>query len=257
VNGAHETHRLSALLEGFIKRFVQCGQCNNPETEINLTKRETIELKCKACGAVTQVDMRHKLCTFILKNPPVVTDKGKKCAPGPAARASRIARAAASLRRCSTRTRLANPDTRLRVCVRLARLRRAEKERIKEGEALDKAEKEAKKKAKAEKGDKPEKGDKKEKKEKKASKKDKKKEEEEGSASEEEAGSGDGSGEGDEADDDDVTWSTDTSAAAAAARAIEQARPCVRPGPARCVALSRAGACGASALRDSQDDQTR
>jgi len=79
VNGAHETHRLSELLEGFIKRFVQCGKCNNPETEIVLTKKETLELACKACGAVTQVDMRHKLCTFILKNPPEVKDKSKKC----------------------------------------------------------------------------------------------------------------------------------------------------------------------------------
>jgi hypothetical protein len=84
VNGAHETNRLSQLLEGFIKRFVQCGQCNNPETDIVLTKKETIELKCKACGAVTQVDMRHKLCTFILKNPPVIKDKSKKCAQPPA-----------------------------------------------------------------------------------------------------------------------------------------------------------------------------
>jgi hypothetical protein len=25
--------------------------------------------------------MRHKLCTFIIKNPPVVKDKTKKCAP--------------------------------------------------------------------------------------------------------------------------------------------------------------------------------
>ena len=80
VNGAHETGRLTQLLEGFIKRFVQCGQCNNPETDIVLTKKETIELVCKACGAVTQVDMRHKLCTFILKNPPEVKDKAKKCA---------------------------------------------------------------------------------------------------------------------------------------------------------------------------------
>ena len=80
VNGAHETNRLTQLLEGFIKRFVQCGQCNNPETDIVLTKKETIELVCKACGAITQVDMRHKLCTFILKNPPVVKDKAKKCA---------------------------------------------------------------------------------------------------------------------------------------------------------------------------------
>lgn len=29
-----------------------------------------IELKCKACGGVSSVDMAHKLCTYILKNPP-------------------------------------------------------------------------------------------------------------------------------------------------------------------------------------------
>lgn len=135
VNGAHETHRLSALLEGFIKRFVQCGQCNNPETEIMLTKRETIELQCKACGAVTQVDMRHKLCTFILKNPPVVKDKAKKCALH--ARGAKNAPSAAQL-----------TDARHPIRSRFLRLRRAEKERIKEGEAIDKAEKEKKKSSK-------------------------------------------------------------------------------------------------------------
>ena len=140
VNGAHETHRLSALLEGFIKRFVQCGQCNNPETEIVLTKRETIELHCKACGAVTQVDMRHKLCTFILKNPPVVKDKSKKCARGRPARCAAAERAHPAVR--------AKTLTAVRVRARRCRLRAAEKERIKEGEAIDKAEKDAKKKAK-------------------------------------------------------------------------------------------------------------
>ena len=100
VNGAHETHRLSQLLEGFIKKFVQCGQCNNPETDIVLTKRETIELHCKACGAVTPVDMRHKLCTFILKNPPVVKDKSKKCARRAAMRgAGGVKRALGAARR--------------------------------------------------------------------------------------------------------------------------------------------------------------
>jgi hypothetical protein len=83
-------------LEGFIKRFVQCGQCNNPETDIVLTKRETIELVCKACGAVTQVDMRHKLTTFILKNPPVNKDKGKKCVW-----VLRVARVLRCVRRCA------------------------------------------------------------------------------------------------------------------------------------------------------------
>eukprot|EP00898_Chlorokybus_atmophyticus_P009185 jgi/Chlat1/9268/Chrsp99S08491 len=70
VNGAHDGSKLSQLLEGFIKRFVQCYACGNPETEINIGKGEIITLQCKACGNVSNVDMRHKLTTFILKNPP-------------------------------------------------------------------------------------------------------------------------------------------------------------------------------------------
>lgn len=34
--------------------------------------QDFIHLKCRACGAVSDVDMRHKLNTFILKNPPEV-----------------------------------------------------------------------------------------------------------------------------------------------------------------------------------------
>ena len=70
VNGAHTAQVLSQHLEGFIKRFVQCHACGNPETVINIPKKDTITLKCKACGFVSDVDMRHKLTTFILKNPP-------------------------------------------------------------------------------------------------------------------------------------------------------------------------------------------
>jgi len=70
VNGAHNAAILAQMLEIFIKRFVQCFSCGNPETVVQVSKRETIHLKCKACGAVSDVDMRHKLCTFIVKNPP-------------------------------------------------------------------------------------------------------------------------------------------------------------------------------------------
>ncbi|GAQ92007.1 Translation initiation factor 5 [Klebsormidium nitens] len=106
VNGAHETAKLTNLLEGFIKRFVQCYACGNPETVVNIDKAQNIQLLCKACGAVSPVDMRHKLTTYILKNPP--ESKGGKD------KASK-------------------------------QLRKAEKERIKAGEAID-AEEKAKKK---------------------------------------------------------------------------------------------------------------
>jgi len=69
VNGAHDTKKLVELLEGFIKKYVQCYSCGNPETVIKI-KREAIRLKCKACGSDSAVDMMHRLNTYILKNPP-------------------------------------------------------------------------------------------------------------------------------------------------------------------------------------------
>lgn len=77
VNGAHETAKLAGLLEIFIKKYVQCYGCGNPETEILITKNQMIQLKCAACGFISDVDMRDKLTTFILKNPPE-SKKGSK-----------------------------------------------------------------------------------------------------------------------------------------------------------------------------------
>ncbi|KAI3930510.1 hypothetical protein MKW98_022159 [Papaver atlanticum] len=97
VNGAHDTAKLAGLLENFIKKFVQCYGCGNPETDVNITKTQMIQLKCAACGFVSDVDMRDKLTTFIIKNPPEQKKGGK--------------------------------DKKA--------MRRAEKERLKEGEAAD------------------------------------------------------------------------------------------------------------------------
>ena len=69
VNGAHDAKKLMELLEAFIKKYVQCYDCGNPETIVKI-KRESILLVCKACGFVSEVDMRHRLNTYILKNPP-------------------------------------------------------------------------------------------------------------------------------------------------------------------------------------------
>ncbi|KAE8666612.1 Eukaryotic translation initiation factor 5 [Hibiscus syriacus] len=97
VNGAHDTAKLAGLLENFIKKYVQCYGCGNPETEIIITKTQMITLKCAACGFASDVDIRDKLTTLILKNPP----ESKK----------------------SSKDKKA--------------MRRAEKERLKEGEAAD------------------------------------------------------------------------------------------------------------------------
>lgn len=34
VNGAHESVKLQNLLDGFIKKFVLCPECENPETDL-------------------------------------------------------------------------------------------------------------------------------------------------------------------------------------------------------------------------------
>uniref|UniRef100_A0A0E0E5W3 W2 domain-containing protein n=1 Tax=Oryza meridionalis TaxID=40149 RepID=A0A0E0E5W3_9ORYZ len=109
VNGAHDTAKLAGLLENFIKKYVQCYGCGNPETEVLVSKTQMITLKCAACGFVSDVDMRDKITTFILKNPPEQKKGGGK-------------------------------DKKA--------MRRAEKERLKEGEAADEEMKKLKKEAK-------------------------------------------------------------------------------------------------------------
>ncbi|KAG7599384.1 Translation initiation factor IF2/IF5 zinc-binding [Arabidopsis suecica] len=107
VNGSHDTSKLAGLLENFIKKYVQCYGCGNPETEILITKTQMLQLKCAACGFISDVDMRDKLTSFILKNPPEQkkSSKDKKS------------------------------------------MRRAEKERLKEGEAADEEMRKLKKEA--------------------------------------------------------------------------------------------------------------
>lgn len=82
VNGAHDAPKLQELLDVFIKKFVLCGGCSNPETDLIITGKnahQKIILDCKACGQRTEVDMRHKLVTYILKHPPTpIKGKGKK-----------------------------------------------------------------------------------------------------------------------------------------------------------------------------------
>lgn len=71
VNGSHDATKLQDLLDGFIRKFVLCPECDNPETTLTVSqKKATINQACKACGYHGPLEFNHKLNTFIIKNPP-------------------------------------------------------------------------------------------------------------------------------------------------------------------------------------------
>lgn len=78
VNGSHDASELQDSLDGFINKFVLCPSCRNPETEIQIKEKDTLYRDCKACGHVSVIDPRHKLSSYILKNPPDGSGKGGK-----------------------------------------------------------------------------------------------------------------------------------------------------------------------------------
>ncbi|XP_019893206.2 eukaryotic translation initiation factor 5 [Musca domestica] len=73
VNGSHDAAKLQDLLDGFIRKFVLCPECDNPETDLTVSNRnQTISQSCKACGFHGLLKVNHKVNTFILKNPPTI-----------------------------------------------------------------------------------------------------------------------------------------------------------------------------------------
>jgi len=66
VNGIHEASKLQDALDGFIKKFVLCPQCMNPETVLSVSL--VVTQSCKACGFSGAI--HHKINNYILKNPP-------------------------------------------------------------------------------------------------------------------------------------------------------------------------------------------
>lgn len=76
VNGEHDANKLQDILDGFIRKFVLCPECDNPETAWAV-RRGVIHSKCKACGHAFTIANKHKISTFILKNPPPVESTGE------------------------------------------------------------------------------------------------------------------------------------------------------------------------------------
>lgn len=80
VNGQFEADRFQDLLDGFIKKFVLCQECGNPETKLRVTSKKLIESSCLACGYRCNLPLTHRLTTYIINNPPNqdAAGKGKK-----------------------------------------------------------------------------------------------------------------------------------------------------------------------------------
>lgn len=80
VNGAHDKDKLQDTLDGFINKFVLCGSCKNPETDIVVKKGDVLIRECKACGVKSDIDPQARLSSYILKNPPKKITKGTAAA---------------------------------------------------------------------------------------------------------------------------------------------------------------------------------
>jgi translation initiation factor 5 len=66
VNGKHDAEDLAKVLDIFIEKFVLCGGCRNPETNV-IIKGDKIFLNCRACGKSTQCDPTNRLVSFMTK----------------------------------------------------------------------------------------------------------------------------------------------------------------------------------------------
>jgi len=65
-SGKHTEESLSLQLDKFIKLYILCSKCKNPETSL-CVKNKIIVLNCKACGHVSTIKSLHKISNFIIK----------------------------------------------------------------------------------------------------------------------------------------------------------------------------------------------
>ncbi len=72
LTGKHEESVLQEKYFDFVKKYVLCGKCGNPETLPIITgnkKNQSIELSCRSCGNLTQLDGDDKFVKFMVLHP--------------------------------------------------------------------------------------------------------------------------------------------------------------------------------------------
>ena len=70
--GHRDKHQVASVLDKYIREFVMCQACGNPETAISVRK-DRVKLTCQACGSSTR---RENACRFKEnRRQPVKTEK--------------------------------------------------------------------------------------------------------------------------------------------------------------------------------------
>ena len=83
IKGKHNFDRLQKILTSFIKQFVLCSKCDNPETELTVKSKEKMVQSCVACGysrtlQSCQNKLIKSLCkSYIRPNKKVVSSNSK------------------------------------------------------------------------------------------------------------------------------------------------------------------------------------
>eukprot|EP01079_Euglenida_sp_SAG-EU17-18_P009003 gene9003-1616_t len=80
LTGEFTPDRIQQVIFDFIKHFVLCQSCRNPETIMSVDTKATIWLDCKACAARNPITCDHQLANHIAKNEKPKTKDKKKAA---------------------------------------------------------------------------------------------------------------------------------------------------------------------------------
>lgn len=70
IKGKHNLTLFQEIEKNFIRKFVLCKKCKNPETEFFTLNQKDLKMNCKACGSNSEVD-EHKITSSILKTIPI------------------------------------------------------------------------------------------------------------------------------------------------------------------------------------------
>jgi len=65
MTGSFQQDTVQQSLFDFVKKFVLCKECRNPETVVQMDENKDLCLNCKACSCFSSIDPKEKLCNVL------------------------------------------------------------------------------------------------------------------------------------------------------------------------------------------------